>query len=139
MQAEADEVTEHTPGYCKGCGQSLETVPGTLYIRRQEVEIPVVQPRCVEHRSLVKTCPCCGLANRGVFPSRVKAPIQYGSSVKSMIVYMSSYQYLPCQRMKQFFSDIFQLPLSEGTVDNALKDMSLKAEPAYKEIQSLNF
>ena len=38
--------------------------------------------------------------------------------------------------MKQFFSDVFQLPLSEGTIDNVLENMSQKAEPAYKEIHA---
>ena len=49
---------------------------------------------------------------------------------------MSIYQYIPYRRIAQFFSDIFQLPLSDGTVDNVLEDMSRKAEPAYREIQS---
>ena len=59
MQAEADEVIEHSVDCCKGCGQSLASVAGRIDIRRQEVEIPIVQPRYIEHRSMVKTCPCC--------------------------------------------------------------------------------
>jgi transposase len=136
MRTDADEIVEHISGYCQRCGQSLETVPGVIDCRRQEVEIPPVQPRYIEHRRIVKQCPCCGLKNKGTFPSQVKAPIQYGSSVRSLIAYMSVYQYLPYQRLKQFFSDVFHLPFSEGTIDNILEDMSRKAEPAYKEIQT---
>ena len=76
------------------------------------------------------------MEDKGSFPIDVKAPIQYGESVKSLITYMSIYQYIPYRRIAQFFSDIFQLPLSDGTVDNVLEDMSRKAEPAYREIQS---
>lgn len=136
MREQVDEVIEHISCYCQGCGQSLQDVSGVIESRRQEVEIPVVEPRYIEHRRFVKTCPCCGLENRGTFPAHIKAPIQYGKSVKSLIAYLSTYQYISYPRIAQFFSDIFQLPLSEGTVDNALEAMSQKAEPAYKEIQA---
>jgi transposase len=136
LREEADEIREHIAGYCQGCGHSLETVTGVIDCRRQEVEIPVVEPRYIEHRRFVKICPCCGLENKGTFPKHIKAGIQYGKSVKSLIAYLSIYQYIPYRRIAQFFSDVFQLPLSEGTVDNVLEDMSGKAEPAYRAIQS---
>jgi hypothetical protein len=52
----------------KSGGQSLEAVQGEIATRRQEVEIPVVQPLYIEHQSFVKRCPCCGLKNKGAFP-----------------------------------------------------------------------
>jgi transposase len=72
----------------------LETVTGVMDGRRQEVEISIVEPRYIEHRHFIKICPCCGLENKGTFPGHVKAGIQYGESVKSLIAYMSIYQYI---------------------------------------------
>jgi transposase len=66
----------------------LETVTEVMDCRRQEVEIPVVD------RRFVKICPYCGLENKGTFPNPIKAGIQYGKSVKSLMARLSIYQFL---------------------------------------------
>jgi transposase len=136
MKDNPDEVMEHAVSSCSGCGQCLEVVEGEMVSRRQEIEIPVVAPRYIEHRRLVKVCPCCGLTNEGLYPADIKAPVQYGRSVKSLVAYLSVYQFLPYQRLCQLFSDLFSLPLSEGSIDNILEDISQKSEAAYNEIQA---
>ncbi|MDR0574860.1 MAG: IS66 family transposase zinc-finger binding domain-containing protein, partial [Tannerella sp.] len=125
MKETPDEVKEHTVSYCSGCGTNLKAVSAELSSRRQEVEIPVIQPRYVEYRSMVKVCPCCGPANRGTYPDHIKGPVQYGTSVKSLASYLSVYQFLPYRRLCQFFSDLHSLPLSEGSVDK--KDLFRRA------------
>ena len=95
MKEVADEVREHAPCRCSGCGEDLENVPVAMLSRRQEMELPPIQPHYNEHRSMVKTCPCCGLANHGDYPSGITAPIQYGSSVKSLVSYLFAYQFIP--------------------------------------------
>lgn len=65
MKEDPDEIREHIPHTCSVCGLSLDSVSATMASRRQEVEIPIIRPYYVEHRSLEKICPCCGLANRG--------------------------------------------------------------------------
>jgi hypothetical protein len=85
---------------------------------------------------MVKVCPCCGLANRGTYPDHIKGPVQYGTSVKSLVSYLSVYQFLPYRRLSQFFSDLYSLPLSEGSVDNILEEMSEKSGRACSEIQN---
>jgi transposase len=136
MKEQADEIIEHNPCCCSACGESLDSVTGEILIRRQEVDLPPVQARYVEHQSIVKTCPLCGLLNRGALPEHLKAPVQYGSSVKSLVGYMSVFQYLPYKRMSRFFSDIFHLPLSEGSIDNILEEMRQKASAAYETIHT---
>jgi transposase len=135
MSAHPDEIIEHKVDYCRHCGQNLETVAVHSSTIRREVEIPPVYPRYIEHQSLVRICPCCGVRNAGDFPSNVKAPIQYGGSVQSPVSYLSIYQYLPYRRIKTFLWDMFHLSLSEGSVDNILETVSQKAEGIYREIQ----
>ena len=101
----------------------------------QVVDIPPIKPEYTEHRSQQKVCPDCGRLNTGNYPESVKAPIQYGSNVKSIVSYMSAYQYLPYKRMSIFFKDMFSLSLSQGSIDNILEEMNQKSETANKTIQ----
>jgi len=135
MSDTPDEIIDYTPSVCTCCGQSLEDVPVESHIRRQLVDIPPVRPVYTEHRSHMKTCPSCGTKNKGVFPDRITAPIQYGPVVKATTVYMSVYQYVPYKRIVIFFKDCYGLRLSEGCVDNCLQIMSDKALPAYENIR----
>lgn len=44
---------------------------------------------------------------------------------------MHSRQYLPFERMSEFFRDVCNLPISQGTISNLLKSFAIKAQPAY--------
>jgi transposase len=135
MSDTPDEIVDHKPLYCEGCHENLQEVVSVSYMRRQVVDIPPVHPVYTEHRSHLKICPCCGFENRGIFPDRLQSPIQYGARVEATAAYMSVYQYLPYHRITQFFNDCFGLPLSEGSIDNFLSNMSQKASSAYETIR----
>jgi transposase len=134
MSSMPDIVTDHFPARCT-CGCSLEDVLAVGHTRRQAVDIPPINPEYTEHRSHHKICPSCGSVNAGHYPAGVNAPIQYGPNVKSIVSYMSIYQYLPYKRMVSFFKDTFSLSLSEGSIDNILDEMSQKSEVAYQAIR----
>ena len=129
-----DEIITHGANYCQKCGAQLNMVPGTVKERRQEIEIVMVK-RYVEHQRLEKECPCCNAKNTGDFPLQVTAPVQYGASVKELVAYLSVYQYVPYNRIKDMFAAVFNLPLSEGTVDTLLQAMSKKCDLPYQEIK----
>lgn len=134
MSSTPDTIIDHFPERCT-CGCSLEDVPETGLTRRQVVDIPPVQPEYTEHRSHHKICPVCRRVNTGHYPAGVNSLIQYGTNVKSAVSYMSVYQYLPYKRMSGFFKDMYSLPLSEGSIDNILNEMSQKSEVAYQAIR----
>ena len=52
------------------------------------------------------------------FPSHVKRPIQYGSSVKAQSVYMSQYQLIPYARISDYFMNQAHVPISQGSIYN---------------------
>lgn len=52
------------------------------------------------------------------FPSTLSRPAQYGDQVKANAVYMSMYQLIPYDRVKTHFAEMFDLPLSAGTLFN---------------------
>lgn len=52
------------------------------------------------------------------FPAGVTQPAQYGSGVKAHAVYMSQFQLLPYERIRDYFSEQMNFPLSAGTLFN---------------------
>jgi transposase len=134
MSSAPDETIDHKPHFCGACASPLTSLAQELTDRKQEIVIPPIQARCIEHRSYSITC-ACGHINVSHLPFHLKAPIQYGTSVSATVTYLFAYQYLPYNRIKKAMRDLFGISLSEGTIDNILAKMSALAMPLYKHIQ----
>ena len=52
------------------------------------------------------------------FPEGVKRAVQYGLSLKANAVYMSQYQLIPYDRIRDHFQDQMHIPVSAGSVFN---------------------
>ena len=52
------------------------------------------------------------------FPEHATRPVQYGVSVKVNAVYMSQYQLIPYDRIKDYFVSQLKIPLSVGSIYN---------------------
>ncbi len=50
------------------------------------------------------------------FPSRVKRPVQYGNSIKANAVYLSQFQLIPYDRVRDHFADQMDIPISVGSI-----------------------
>jgi transposase len=120
MSSTPDEVIDYTPFYCKSCGASLIGAEAELVKKRQEIVIPPIVPKYIEHRAYQCDCQNCGALTVGEIPEHLKANIQYGETVQSLVTYMSVYQLLPAQRLKRFLKDLANLNMSEGTIFNIL-------------------
>ena len=94
------------------------------------VDIPVIFPKYKEHRIIKKTC-FYGHQNKSVLSENVKATISYGATIQATIAYMHTLQYLPFERMSEYFNDVCNLPISQGTICNLLQGFALKAKPAH--------
>jgi transposase len=134
MSSSPDEIIKHKPSFCGNCGNKLNNLLFQLEKRRQEIIIPPIVPKYVEHQSYSCVCGKCNNKVIGEMPASLTANIQYGENVQALITYLSVYQYLPANRLKIFMRDVLNLPLSEGTIFNVLESMSKKAQPAYQEI-----
>ncbi len=130
-----DVVTELKSNFCKVCGHDLSDANFEIKSRRQIVEIPPIQPIYHEYRQYSCNCPHCHNEQVTEFPPEVSAPIQYGSSIQSLVSYLSVYQYVPYARLAELFSQIFKIHLSEGTIENLLLRVSSKAEAVYNRIK----
>ena len=118
MVEQPDHIVSHTVDECRQCGCSLESVDAVDHRRRQVVDIPPIELEVTEHRAEIKCCPGCGCRNEAAFPAEVKTSVQYGSRIKSLLVYLNQYQLLPYERTCQLAEDLFSHTISQGTLSN---------------------
>ena len=118
MVEQPDRIVSHTVEDCRQCGRSLESVDAHGYRRRQVFDIPPVKFEVTEHRADIKCCPGCGCRNEAAFPEEAKTSVQYGSRIKSLLVYLNQYQLLPYERTCQLVEDLLAHTISQGTLYN---------------------
>jgi len=130
-----DEFVDHLPEYCTACGESLEEKAADLESQRQVVDLPRIQAIWTEHRQYSKTCNC-GHKTTTKFPESVKAPIQYGPKIESLICYLYARQYLPYDRMAELLKDSYGVKISQGSIDNIIKRFAAKSATVYNRIKA---
>jgi transposase len=54
----------------------------------------------------------------------VRNYVQYGLNIKALIVYLRVYNIIPADRLSDICADIFNIPLSEGTIFNITESVS---------------
>jgi len=101
MIARPDVVKDLTPNYCNACGASLEG-EAVFVGRRQVIDIPPIVPITTEYRQYSKVC-SCGHCQHSSYPQAVQHPIQYGPNIQGYVIYQNVYQYMPFQRLQDFF------------------------------------
>ena len=116
---EVDDVVTHSVHECQSCGASLVMAPVIEHDLRQVHELPPLRLQVIEHQAEVKCCGDCKAVSRGTFPADVSAPVQYGSGVRGLMVYLMDAQLLPSQRTCEVLSEVFGFEVSEGTLYNA--------------------
>jgi transposase len=122
MAAKPDCVVVHSPEACTRCGASLAAAPLIDVERRQVFELPKVLFEVTEHQAERRLC-ACGETSKASFPLDVRAPVQYGPRLLSLVVYLSQYQLLPMERVGETLADVFGCAsFSEGTLDSALDE-----------------
>lgn len=130
-----DKIVEHRPGYCKQCGEQLAANEAILVSRKQEVELPPIVPQYVEHQSYACTCKTCGFVTITELPEHLKANVQYGAQVSAWVAYLSVRQYMSYERISELMNYCFNMPISQGTIDNMLKNLTEKAQDIYEHLR----
>lgn len=133
---EPDKVENHEPKECS-CGESLENAEGKVVEKRQEIDIPPIKPIVTEHRLIEKTCPCCNKKSTGKFPEHIRSLIQFGFNTIVAVVYFNVVHHIPFQRTTKILSDMFNIQISEGTIENFLNFAEIKAHKYYEQIKEL--
>jgi transposase len=130
-----DTVVPHRVSTCSQCQASLANAPVVGQERRQVWDLPSTRPQVTEHQALQLCCPQCQTVTAGQFPADVTQPVQYGPGVKALAVYMQTYQHLPFERTQEYFRDVHQLSLSEGTLATAQAQCAEQLAPVEQAIR----
>ena len=112
-----DATVDHFPESCSGCGGALTGEAATGHTARQVFDLPEPRPLVVtEHRAFACVCGRCGTVTRAAFPEGVTAPVQYGTRLAAVVVYLLHYQLLPEKRLAALMADLFGVHLVTATI-----------------------
>jgi transposase len=132
------DVTEvHRPAQCQRCHAPLPAdVAASQVSKRQVLDLPPLRFVTIEHQAETVRCPCCGEATTADFPAEVTHPVQYGSQVKRLAVYLRTEQFVPYDRSQQLLADLFGLPISPGSLQNFVETAAAQVAPVTAAIQA---
>ena len=123
-----DAVVRHRPLVCERCGTLLLGEDARPY-RFQVTELPVLQPRVVEHQVHALVCGCCGATTKGQLPDQVAAS-QFGPHVTSLVGLLLGRYRLSKRQVSQLLEDVFGLSMAPSSVVNQQRQVSAAlAEP----------
>lgn len=115
-----DEVVEHAIDCCYNCGTDISNVQAHTQ-SRQVVDV-VIKRIVTEHRVEEKYCPICGKLVASPFPDEVSHYLQYGPTLKSIMLCLNQGNFVPFERLSQISRDILGVPLSTGSLVNMVKE-----------------
>lgn len=131
-----DRVEHHRPTHCSHCQHPIRASREVISIqRRQVIDIPPIKLEVTEHQAERVVCTCCGQENTGRFPVGVTNPVQYGSRVKALAVYLKEEHFLPYARSRRLFADLLNTNISPGTLQNAVLDAGKRLKPVKDKIK----
>lgn len=118
MSETPDEIVDHRPELCSGCGSAFgDRASDQGFQRRQVVEVPPVRPVVIEHRAHTYRCDC-GAETMAPFPGEARAPVSYGPRSRAIVAYLLGRQHIPNRRVVEAMRDLFGLDISAGAVDS---------------------
>ena len=121
--ADPDDVVDHYPSACSGCGAGLDPDTSVGHSARQVFDLPEPEPLVVtEHRAHDCRCPACGAKTRAAFPDGVNAPVQYGTRIGAFVLYLLHYQLLPEKRLVELMADLLGVKLVTATIARISQD-----------------
>jgi transposase len=124
---EPDEVVDHVPAACAGCGSGLAgAVPAGPPVRRQVRDLPPVRPMVTEHRLHRRRCRGCGQRTTAAAPAGVNAPAYYGPNLRALAAYLLVFQHVPVERCAQLIADVCGTNVSTGWVRGVLGETATR-------------
>lgn len=128
-----DRIKKIMPEQCS-CGSRDLRVTGS-YEARQEFDVEIKRV-VTEHRLIHCKCGSCGLVSKP--ESDLPGNAFYSEKVKAYAVYMLDRHFMSYERLKEQFTDMFELSISEGSISNWRREFANKLGKRYlKELKKL--
>lgn len=135
VKVNPDMVIDNAPEFCDKCGDSLEDCDTVLDHITQIISLPELKPLVTQVNHYVKVCRTCGHRVKASAERRRSNAVVYDASVKGLVVYLSVVQFLPFNRIALFFTEVFGLEISQGSMVNWVNEAKKAAEPAIDKIK----
>jgi transposase len=116
---QVDEIVEHYPPACRGCGREFgvdERQPGGRFGRHQVCELPPISALVVEHRTHRLRCPECRERTTARLPAGI-AGCAFGPRLQAAVVTLTARHRVSRRGIVELGRDLFGAPLSTGSVD----------------------
>lgn len=125
---EVDHHVEIAALRCE-CGADLRETEQGLRSVRQVFDLPEPKLEVTQYEQLCCTCPDCGREAKGEFPAHVKASVQYGPRLKTVVTLLNVEYNLPLDKIEQLTGELFGQHVNETTVQNAVAEAFEALEP----------
>jgi transposase len=128
-------ATVYAPDYCDRCHEPLPVLPGLddpAPTWHQVAELPTLVAEVVEYQGHYRTCSCCGQLNHAAIPPEIKAH-SIGPRLAAALVYLAGSHHVSCRGLEEIARDVFEVPLSLGSVAHLRQQMTAALAPAHAE------
>jgi transposase len=128
-------IRDFLPSHCQRCCQPLPPAPtpdDPEPTWHQVAELPNLAAEVTEYRGHYRTCPCCGLLNHAAIPADLKAH-SVGPRLAATLSYLTGRHHLSQRGLEELAEDVFDMPLSLGSVGHLHQQMSAALAPAHAE------
>ena len=134
--SDPDEIIDHLPAACGGCGEDLADAVPAGVVRRQVHDIPAITAVVTEHRLHRRRCGC-GRTTTAAAPTGVGAAACYGPNLRAVAVYLLVFQHVPVARTQALIADLTGARPSTGWISSQLSAVADGLGDAEKLIKSL--
>ncbi|MGH2988292.1 MAG: IS66 family transposase [Solirubrobacterales bacterium] len=114
-----DEIVDHYPERCRGCGhrfEESERQPSRRFGRHQVSELPPIAVTVSEHRMHGLRCPRCRARTAAELPAELSSSA-FGPRAQAAVVTMSARNRVSRRDMAELAGELFGVGLSVGAVD----------------------
>ena len=136
-ESELDEVVEHWPERCCGCGTefdpSAHDAAGSPR-RHQVTELPPTAVVVTEHRAHALRCPGCGRRTRAELPEGIGASA-FGPRLQAAVALLSVRNRVSRRETSELCGELFGCAVSVGSVDAICQRASGALAPPYAELR----
>lgn len=116
---QVDEIVDHYPEGCGGCGREFsddERQPSGRFGRHQVAELPPIVVILTEHRTHHLRCPGCAKKTVGKLPDGV-GDSSFGTGLQAAVVTLTARNRVSRRDMSELARELFGVGLSVGAVD----------------------
>ena len=129
-QTPDNEVACEAPVECEHChSRDLTLIEGGE--KRQVVDIPEPRVEVTEYQQTQMHCNTCGKVSKSKFPKGVDSHVQIGERAQGLAVLLKTNHAVSDDRVVELFSDVFDLKVSKGWVENTLTKWAQRLLPIY--------